>query len=165
MKYLTKNKTERCVMARIQRQGQRYQANFSVKVFGDWTAANTAAETWINQLIKNLPPPTPPKGVMSSRNSSGVVGVHFQRQTITKRVGRKNKTYHFTSWTSNWPKCVNRGGVKWPVKKFGDDDAFVLAVLCREMETVNRDEVRSRLAEVKGTPIYTQLLNLRKQPV
>ncbi len=160
--YLTKNKTERCVMARIQRQGKRYQANFTLKQCGDWKTAMAAAETWVNRLVKNLPPRLTPKGGMTSRNVSGVVGVHRHRQIIVRRRGRTIKKYKFFSWVARWPGCEFHGGVKWPVKSFGQEDAFVLAVLCRRMETTDRDKVLERLAEVRGTPEYDGILDLKQ---
>jgi hypothetical protein len=162
--YLTKNKQERCVMARIQRQGKRYQANFTLKEYGGWKAARAAAESWVGKLARNLPPRRTPKGGMTSRNTSGVVGVHRHRQIVRKRIGRKIKRYQFFSWVARWPGCEFHGGVKWPVKQFGEDAAFVLAVLCRRMETVTRDEVLDKLAAVKATPEYKELLRLRKNP-
>jgi hypothetical protein len=160
--YLTKNKTERCVMARVQRQGKRYQANFTLHEYGDWKAALAAGQNWVDSIIKNLPPPASRKGTLTPRNKSGVVGVYLHRQTLTKKVGRKNKVYKFQSWIARWPGCINSGGVKWPVKQFGKDDAFVLAVLCRQMETVDRDAIVETLNGIKDMPEYAKILALRK---
>ncbi len=160
--YLTKNKSERCVMARIQRQSKRYQANFTLHEYGDWKAALAAGQNWVDSMTKNLPARNTGKGGLTARNKSGVVGVYFHHQTLTKKVGSKNKIYKFQSWIARWPGCVHRGGVKWPIKGFGTDDAFVLAVLCRKMETVDRDSVIDTLNGIKDTPEYVELLALRK---
>jgi hypothetical protein len=125
--YLTKNKQERCVMARVVRQRKLYQANFSLKEYGDWAEATAAAEKWLRSLIKNLPPPISRKGLMTANNRSGVVGV-FQHRAVRQRRGR-NVIYR--SWVAWWSKCKTAGGVRWSAKKYGEDDAFVLAVLCR----------------------------------
>lgn len=160
--YLTKNKSERCVMARIQRQGKLYQANFTLREYGDWKAALAAGQNWVDSVVKNLPPRSTGKGSLTSRNKSGVVGVHFHKQTLTKKVGRKNKIYKFQSWIARWPGCIHRSGVKWPVKQFGKDDAFVLAVLCRRLETVDREAVKEKLTTIRETPEFAEILSLRK---
>ena len=42
--HLTRNETEKCVMARIVRQKKLHQKNFTLKQFGTWTKAETAAQ-------------------------------------------------------------------------------------------------------------------------
>jgi hypothetical protein len=156
--YLTKNRQERCVMARVVRQRKLYQANFSLKEHGDWDKATAAAEKWLRSVLKNLPPPISRKGLMTANNSSGVVGV-FQHRAVRKRRGRK-KIYR--SWIAWWPKCKTRGGVRWSVKKYGEDDAFVLAVLCRRLESPLRARVLEVLNETRRTIEYNKILQSRR---
>ena len=42
--HLTRNETEKCVMARIVRQKKLHQKNFTLKQFGTWTKAEAAAK-------------------------------------------------------------------------------------------------------------------------
>ena len=157
--YLTKNKTERCVMARITRHRKLYQANFTLREYGNWQAAMAAAQKWINNLVKNLPAPLTRKDIMTGQNTSGVVGVHKHR-AIRKRRGRPNVIYR--SWVAWWPDCKIRGRVKWPVKRHGEDDAFVLAVLCRRLETPVRAKVLEELKWTRRTAEYHNILKLKK---
>ena len=159
--YLTKNKKERCVMARIRRQRTLYQANFSLKEYGNWKAATAAAAKWVTNLAKNLPPRLSSRDRMTSRNKSGVVGV-YRHRTVHRRPGGRKLFYR--SWIARWPGCRCRGGVKWSVKQFGEDDAFVLAVLCRRLEGESRSQVMEKLADAKATGEHAQILNLRKKP-
>ena len=145
-------------MARVVRQRKLYQANFSLKEYGDWTEATAAAEKWLRSVLKNLPPPISRKGLMAANNRSGVVGVYQHRET-KKRRGRK---VIYRSWVAWWPKCKTRGGVRWSVKKFGNDDAFVLAVLTRRLETHVRDRVLGQMQETRRTLEYNKILELRR---
>jgi hypothetical protein len=157
--YLTTNKKERCVMARIRRQRRLYQANFTLKEYGSWKAARAAAAKWVSNLAKNLPPPLTSKDRLTPRNNSGVVGVFRHREVHRKPNGRKAVYY---SWVARWPGCPSRGGVKWSVRRFGEDDGFVLAVLSRRMEIEGRDRVLAALKEAKDKDEFTRLLALRK---
>ena len=157
--HLTLNKASKCVMARIRRQGKLYQANFTLREHGNWKTARAVAERWVNSLIRNLPPPMTSKDRQTSRNKSGVVGVYRHREVHRKRNGRKAVYY---SWVARWPGCPYRGGVKWPVKRFGEDDAFVLAVLCRRLETESRSRVTDWLENIRDNQEYIELLSLRK---
>jgi len=69
--HLTRNETEKCVMARIARQKQLHQKNFTLKQFGTWTKAEAAARKWVKATLLELPPPIGMKNRMTSRNTSG----------------------------------------------------------------------------------------------
>ena len=147
-------------MARIRRQGQLHQANFSLREYGSWLAAKQAAAKWVTGLIKNLPPRNFSKGQMTSRNESGIVGVYRHRQTHRQKNGRRSVYY---SWVARWPGCKFRGGVKWTVRQFGEDDAFVLAALCRKLETIDRDRVQVELSTAKVSGDYADIMRQRKK--
>jgi hypothetical protein len=146
-------------MARIQRQGDRRQKNFTLEEYGTWKAAEAVAARWVRRQIKALPPAVSSKNRLTWRNSSGVVGVHLYRQVICKRSGRK---YRYRFWISNWPGCELSGGVKWSINAHGNDDTFVLAVLCRRMETVDRARVLKALTAMRRKPTYRAILKLRR---
>ncbi|MBA3961180.1 MAG: hypothetical protein H0X40_04660 [Chthoniobacterales bacterium] len=96
---------------------------------------------------------------MTARNSSGVVGVHPRTELIRKPSG---KEYEYYYWVSRWPGCKLKAGVKWPIHKFGDDDAFVLAVLCRRWGTEIRDRVIAEFMDTVDAKRYKQILSLRR---
>lgn len=155
--YLTKNEKENCYMVRIMRQGKMYQKNFSKKKYGGWGKAQKAAKEWRDEQLKVLPPKMMnAEGRMSPRNTSGAVGVTLSCATFDRKDGQSE----YWSWKAKWPGCKFNGGIGWSVKKYGLDDAFALAVLSREMRTVDRDAVVKRLKKLKGTKklknIYAQ---------
>jgi hypothetical protein len=156
--YLTKNRKERCVMARIVRQRKLYQGNFSLREYKNWGRATAAAEKWIRGLLKNLPPPLRRRDRPTASNRSGVVGVHLHRAE-RKRNGRK---VVYRSWIAWWPECKIHGGVKWSVMKLGEDEAFVLAVLCRRMEADVRARVLEKFNATRGTAEFEKIAELRR---
>lgn len=135
--HLTRNQTERCVMARVQRGGRRRQQNFSVKQYGSWESAEAAASAWMEPLLANLPPVPSSKNRMTKRNHSGVVGVHF---TPGKRTLPSGTAAEYPSYIARWPGC--KGGVSFMLNTYnGEDNAFIHACVCRELETRDRSTV------------------------
>ena len=157
--YLTKNVAENCYMVRIMRQGKMYQKNFSKKKYGGWGKAQAAAKVWRDEQLKILPPKMMnAEGRMSPRNTSGAVGVTLSCATFKGRKG----DHEYWSWKSKWPDCKFSGGIGWSVSKFGQDDAFALAVLSREMRTVDRVAIEKRLKKLKGSKKLEKIYDLRQ---
>ena len=77
-KNLTKNEASGCIMARIMRNKEQHARNFSLVEYGSWKKAEKAAVEWLAKIKKTLPPPITSRGVKTSRNSSGVVGVSLK---------------------------------------------------------------------------------------
>ena len=73
-------------MARIQRQGKRYQENFGVTAYGGWNDAVAAAKEWVEKMRTKLPPAITSKDKLTSRKSSGIVGVHLHRQVVGSSI-------------------------------------------------------------------------------
>lgn len=155
---ISRNTRERCVNARIQRRGVTRQDYFTLKHYGSWTKAERAARIWLRKQRKELGTPTPRKGRMSSRNSSGYVGVHRAR-TSAKLDGGETETYF--RWVARWPECHNRGGVSWAEGKYGPEDAYVLAVISRELESENRQRVIKEVNAIRESPEYAKILAKR----
>jgi hypothetical protein len=148
-------------MARVMRKGKRHQRNFTLKQFKTWIAAEKAAARWVRVKLKALPPSEMnARDRMTVRNHSGKVGVNKTKHVVRKFTGQ---AYEYWRWTAHWPGCRNSGGVSWYISRFGDDDAFVLAALTREMESINRREIVARLEVIKGTPEYDEILILKNQ--
>ena len=152
--HLTKNKASKCIMARITRRGELYQENFSLRKYRTWREAEKAATKWIRKMLRELPPIDSGKGRMTKRNSSGVVGVWPVLDTHYRGENR----YEYARWCARWPNCPTKGGIRWSVNEFGDNDAFVLAVLSRENESVDREWLVKKLGRIRKTAKYRQLL-------
>ena len=156
--HLTRNETEKCVMARIVRHKQLYQKNFTLKQYGTWTKAETAAKRWVKATLAELPPPIGMKNRMTSRNTSGVVGVRLVH--AVRR--REDKAYPDWRWIAFWPGCPHSGGIGWSVNKYGDEPAFVYACLARKLETVDREAIAAEYEVFRKSRDYKRLLKLKQ---
>lgn len=131
-----------------------------MKAHGSWEAAEEAADKWIGRMERTLPPPITAKNLMTRRNTSGVVGVHPRREIIRKPSG---KEYEYYYWVARWPGCRLKAGVKWAIHTYGEDDAFVLAVLCRELETEAKDHVIGEFMSAVDDKRYQKILARRHE--
>ena len=137
-----------------------YQKNFSKKKYGGWGKAKAAAKEWRDEQLKILPPKMMnAEGRMSPLNTSGAVGVTLACATFESK---DSGTREYWSWKSKWPGCKFNGGVGWSVSKFGEDDAFALAVLSRELRTVDRAATEARLKKLKGTKKLEKIYAMRE---
>ena len=154
--YLTKNVQEKCVMARVMRQKKKHQHNFTLKQHGTWKKATRAAKRWIDELLPKLPPKIRSKGLMTRRNHSGVVGVHWSLGIVRKRNGN---VYECPRWIARWLGCPYHGGISWMEKQFEHEGAFVLAVLSRQLETINRDRILTKFESILDTKKYKEIVS------
>ena len=157
--YLTKNITEKCVMARVMRRKKKHQQNFTLKKYGTWQKATRAARRWIEIILPKLPPKIRSKGLMTRRNHSGVVGV-FWSPGIVKRPN--GNVYECPRWVARWVGCPYHGGLSWMEKMFEHEGAFVLAVLSRRLETINRDKILTKFESIQGTKEYREIVRLMR---
>ena len=156
--HLTRNTVQRCVMARISRQNKRHQANFTLKQYGTWSAASTAAAKWVKKTLPTLPPISTTKGVMNARNSSGCVGVNL---CCRDHVRDNGKTAQYWRWVARWPGCPLSGGLSWSVTELGDNKAFVLAVLTRRAESIDRIAMLKKFERIAGSKEYKRIVALK----
>jgi hypothetical protein len=152
--YLTQNQQEKCVMARINRQKQRYQANFTLLQYGTWEKANRAARKWVKETLPTLPEPMSSKDRKTSRNTSGIVGVRLANAT-SKKGGHE---YPDWRWVAFWTGCPQSGGIGWSVKKYGDERAFVSAYLARKSESIDRDSIDKAYVRLLGTKRHAAIM-------
>ena len=157
--YLTVNRTENCVMARITRQHVRHQANFTLRQYGSWRRATVAAKAWVEATLPKLPARIARKGLKTTRNSSGVVGVRLANATRT----RNDHEYPDWRWVAFWPGCAQASGIGWSVNKYGDGAAFVSACLARQLESLDRKAIDAKVARLRGKPAYRALLRKKRQ--
>ena len=141
-------------MARVMRQGQMHQQNFTLRKYKTWKAAEAAAMKWVRKKLRELPPETARKGRMTKRNSSGVVGVW----PSIDRHYQGDRVYEYCRWGGRWPECELKGGIRWSVKTYGDNDAFVLACLAVKYETVDRDWLLKKLKRIRGKKEYNEFI-------
>lgn len=121
-------------MARVQRGRKRLQQNFSLKKYGSWEAAEAEGQAWVDALLPTLPPLDTSKGRMTKRNHSGFVGVHF---TDGKRTLRSGTVAEYPNYVARWPG--SGAGMSFMLSTYnGEDEAFLHACLCRELETKDR---------------------------
>lgn len=158
MRNITKNIKENCVMARIMRANIKHQKNFSVKKHGGWDNAVAAARVWLDELKKSIPEqPKTTFGKMSTRNSSGVVGVSLNKSTVKRPSG---VVYEYWKWIAKWPGVKPKSGLQWTIaQEYSDDMAFVLAVLSRQLLSSDRDLVLAEYERIKGTEKEQEILS------
>lgn len=145
-------------MARLMRKGVNYQENFTLREYGSWKKAEAAAKKWVAKMKEQLPAPETSRDKVSKRNQSGVVGV-WPSYNYNVRNG---KAYHYSRWYARWPGCPIKSGIGFSVNRFGDDDAFALAVLARTHETVDREWLEKKLKSFKKTKKYQATLEKKQ---
>ncbi len=109
---------------RLQRRGIKYGKFFADRSHGHPDRALQAAVRWRDKLLEKV---TDRARIceLSLRNSSGVVGV--SKITV---VSSNGNSYHF--WQATWsPAPGQRRCVKFSIKRYGDNEAFQLAVEAR----------------------------------
>jgi hypothetical protein len=132
--HLTRNKRERCVMARVQRAGRRFYRCFAVRRHGSWEAAEAAARLWLRPVLAALAASPPAAERPSVRNRSGVVGVFFRPQG---RILKSGRSAAYPAYVARWPGA--KAAVKWMfASSGGEEGAFLRACLCRELQTADR---------------------------
>lgn len=126
---LTRNVSNRCWYARITRRRWKYAKYFHDRQHGgDTEAARLAAVAWLDEMRRKLPPPIPRFDRMSRRNTSGFVGVRRVTEVV-KRMGG-HRYYH---WEGRWETRL--AGRKFSVLRYGEDKAFLLACIARDLRT------------------------------
>ena len=126
---LTRNVANRCWYARITRRRWKYAKYFHDRQHGgDTEAARLAAVAWLEELRRKLPAPAPRRDRLTSRNRSGFPGVRRVTEVV-KRMGGQ-KYYH---WEGRWDTA--HGGRKFSIIKYGEDKAFLLACIARDLHT------------------------------
>lgn len=112
---------------RLQRRGVKYGKFFSDRSNGGQRAALAAAMRWRDALLGQLGGDDAARVCRrSARNRSGVVGV--SKVTVT---GPNGVEYLF--WQATWsPAPGKRRTVKFSVRRYGERQAFEMAVRARE---------------------------------
>lgn len=134
-------------MVRLKRGGRVVNEFFSDKKHGGKRRAKAAAAARYGELRAEAPPAnTSHKGVLTSRNTSGKVGVR-----IAVHSGRPGSDSEYCSWAASWvtPDGRQRTAVfSW--SKFGYEVALALAGLARDHETADREQIFALYREQTG---------------
>lgn len=125
-------------MVRIMRRGKMHQRFFSDRNNGGKRKALAAAREHYAMLEETLPPIQSQKGRETSRNSSGVVGVHLAHDVDSRYPDCEYWSY-VASWLDENGKRVN---VRFAWNRYGDQLAWELACIARQKEIRDREEVR-----------------------
>jgi hypothetical protein len=155
--HLTENVSSKCFVFRHPNLFRRKSVVFSYARNQDRKAIKGKAIAYTLRMNEALGPvpPLSPEGRMTSRNRSGLVGVHPKRD-IAKRNGLP---YYF--WVARWKGCPLQGGVSWPCLTHTDDGAYVLASLAHQMKTADRLRVLEEFQKLEGTRKYAEILSRR----
>ncbi|MEO1855970.1 MAG: AP2 domain-containing protein [Rubritalea sp.] len=110
---------------RLQRRGIKYAKFFADAPLGGIELSLKTARDWRNNLLGRLENEDRARICQrSTRNSSGVVGV--------SKVSVVTNGVRYTFWQAAWsPEPGKRRCVKFSIKRYGDTEAFELAVLAR----------------------------------
>jgi hypothetical protein len=134
-------------MVRISRKGEMHNKFFSDKECGSKTKALKMARTFYNKLLKQLPPPSTSKGVMSTRNSTGHVGVH-----LAVNPSEYWEDVEYSSYVASWKsEKGERRKISFSVQKYGKRKALALAVIAREKGLKDREKVEQIFERSAGS--------------
>ena len=158
---VTRNEQTKCWLARIRRHRKSTSEYFrdNDKKWGGKEGAHQAALQWYAKKLAAAPLKLTRKNVLTERNTSGVVGVHYS-QHIIKRGDRR---YESKSWVAQWPGCPHSGGLSWSISYYGANESYVLAVLSRRAESISRRKIIEEMDAIKGTQEYKDILSRMPQ--
>lgn len=131
-------------MVRISRDGVHFNEFFSDKNYKGKRKALAAARARYQELKDSLPEPQTTRNVITSRNSSGVVGVH--RASSESIYGETYSSY-CASWKSDEG---DRNKISFSVKKYGEKQAWELACLARKHMSTDREKIEAMLAKAES---------------
>jgi hypothetical protein len=94
-------------------------------------------------------------GRKTRSNRSGVVGVSVK----TEKGRERGSKYYY--WWARWPGCMS--GIKFSILLHKDAKAFCLALIARELETVDRDAIEREYLQRKKTGSLRALLAQKEQ--
>lgn len=125
-------------MVRIARSGNRVHQYFSDSKFGGKRKALAAAKTAYEELLEELgPAENSTRDKLTSRNTTGVVGVHVAYSQDNRYPGCEYYAY-CASWVTEDGKR-EKASFAW--NKYGQDRALELAILARQEQITDRDQV------------------------
>lgn len=136
-RYAVPNSTTLNWRVSFRRQGTHYRKCFSDSIYGGATEALLAAKAWRDMLLCTLPVTSKAEFVarVKATNTSGVAGVARKHAV---RAGQKLRW-----WVAYSPqmKGMPRRSKNYSIEKYGEEQAFALAVKAREEFVAELGEV------------------------
>lgn len=123
-------------MVRMCRKGKHINEFFSdARCGGKRKARKSANERYDELLDEYGPAEKSTKGLLTKRNTSGIVGVHLARNT-DKRSPNCEYWAYCASWTN---EDQTRSKINFSWNKYGEKEALELASLARKHESRDRE--------------------------
>ena len=115
----------------VQRRGVIHRRHFSDGTCGGKNQSLAAARSFRDEIVAKYPPFSMREysSIVKKNNRSGVVGVCRYCATETRDLPEEQQRW---SWVASWPTSAGkRMRVKFSIKKFGEEQAFKLALKAR----------------------------------
>ena len=151
-------------LVRICRDGKKSSEFFADRQHGGKRNAKKMAKQRYAELCEQLGAANvrPTKGLLTKRNTTGIVGVH-----IANSVDTRWKNCEYTSYCASWiADDGSRQKISFSCNKHGASAAFELACIARKLESKDRAAVlkiyNRRVARRKPKSNPTQKLAKRK---
>ncbi|SMP77984.1 AP2 domain-containing protein [Neorhodopirellula lusitana] len=150
-------------LVRISRQGERVNEYYADSTYGGKKLAFAAAEEAYARLLEEYgPAEATTKNKLTNRNTTGVVGVHLAYSNDNRYPDCEYYAY-CASWVTENGK---REKVSFALTKYGEDAAMELAMLARQDENNNRDEVVAKFGRTaKGKRLLKGMKKTVKKSV
>lgn len=127
-------------VVRVCRDGVRNSEYYSDTMCGGKRKALQMAKQRHAELLDYLGPANnSTKDKLTSRNTTGKVGVHLAHSIDNRYPGCEYRAY-CASWKT---EDGNRKKISFAFNRYGEDEAWELACIARDRETNDRDEVIS----------------------
>jgi hypothetical protein len=125
-----KNRTHSWVVV-ISRKRKTYFRSFSDRTYGGKNRALAAAKRYRDEILATYPPMTLRAfcSILKSNNKSGISGVCRYVSNENNPKGGEPRPY----WVARWsPEPRKTKCKKFSIEKYGEEEAFHLAVLARQ---------------------------------
>jgi hypothetical protein len=133
-------------MVRICRDGVRQQKFYGDKAFGGKNKALALAKECYADWLAKAPPIKSTRDLLTTRNTSGVVGVHLVRNLDSRWENAESFGY-CASWITD---DGVRQKISFAWKRYGKKKAFELACFAREKQIHERDKVLALFEKAGG---------------
>jgi len=124
---------------RLQRRAASHTRFFADSKYGGAQESLAAARRYRDQLFAGAPEETTAerRDRLTRRNKSGVVGVSYSSR---ERQGQIS-AYWVAQWTGD---DGSRRTISFSIEKYGEEEAFGLACIARELLSTDREEVEQQ---------------------
>ena len=115
----------------VQRRGVIHRRHFSDGICGGRDGALCAARSFREEIIARFPPFSLREysSIVKRSNRSGVVGLCRYCATETQDLPEEQQRWF---WVASWPTPEgNRKRIKFSVRKYGEEQAFKMALMAR----------------------------------